>query len=83
MSSYKVEFDKDVCIGTLYCQVAAENFFKIGDDGKAELIGSLFNQKTGKFELIIDESAFAVNEDAADGCPVEAIIISKLERLND
>lgn len=78
MSSYKIEFDKDTCIGTVYCTAVAEQFFKISDDGKPELVGSTFNAQTGKYELIIDEKDLAVNEDAAAGCPVEAIVITKL-----
>jgi ferredoxin len=79
MPQYKIEFDKDTCIGTVYCVAVAEKFYEISDDGKPLLVGSSFNTQTNKYELYIHESDLEVNEDAAAGCPVEAIVITKLE----
>ena len=39
------------------------------DDGKAMLKGSAFNQETGMFEKLIDDTQFVDNKAAAGGCP--------------
>ena len=42
----------------------------------------LFNEKTGKHELIVDEKDLNINKEAESVCPVYAIKIIKLKYLN-
>lgn len=78
MVKYKIELDRDICIGTFSCSAAAENFWLEGDDGMVNLANAVYNEETEKWELIIDENDFATNRDAEDGCPVDAIKITKI-----
>src|SRR3989338_8369803 len=79
MPKYKIEFDREVCIGALACTAVAEHFWPRSEDGKVDLTGATYNEQTKKWELIIDEKDFQINQDAADSCPVEAIKLIKLE----
>lgn len=54
--------DKEKCIGCGACAATAPNTFKIGDDGKSEVI----NPAGDPAETI---------QQAADGCPVQAITL--------
>ena len=78
MSKYKIELDRDVCIGTFACTAAAEDFWTEGDDGMVNLNNAVYNEETEKWELIIDEDDIALNSDAEAGCPVDAIKITKI-----
>jgi ferredoxin len=79
MTKYKIEFDRELCIGAIACTAVAENFWPRADDGKVDLSGATYNEQTKKWELIIDEKDFEINKDAAEVCPVEAIKITKIE----
>jgi len=78
MSKYKIELDRDICIGTFSCTAAAEDFWSEGDDGMVNLINAVYNEETEKWELMIDENEFERNKNAEDGCPVDAIKITKI-----
>ena len=78
MAKYKIEFDREVCIGALACTAGAEHFWPRSEDGKVDLTGATYNEQTKKWELIIDDKDFQINRDAADSCPVEAIKIIRL-----
>ncbi|MEK6962865.1 MAG: ferredoxin [Nanoarchaeota archaeon] len=78
MAKYKIIFDKEACIGVLACSAAAAKFW-IPKDKKVELKDAVYNEKTRMYELIIDEKDFAVNQEAAEVCPVEAIKVEKIE----
>jgi ferredoxin len=60
----KISVDKDKCIGCGACTAVAPKSFRLGEDGKAEVI----TPPGDKNEVI---------ESAAQGCPVEAIKIEK------
>ena len=79
MPKYKIEFDREICIGALACTAVAENFWPTADDGKVDLTGATYNEETKKWELIIDEKDFEINSEAAEVCPVDAIVITKIE----
>ena len=79
MAKYKIEFDREVCIGALACNAVAEHLWLRSSDGKVDLAGANYNGQTKKWELIIDEKDYAINKDSADVCPVEAIKVIKLE----
>ena len=69
----KIIFEKEKCIGCGSCAALCEKYWEIKDDGKSELKGSKDN--AGKYELEISE--VECNQDAADACPVQCIIIEK------
>jgi len=79
MVKYKIEFDKELCIGALACNAISPEIWPRSDDGKVDLAKSTFNKETNKFELIIDEKDLEINKESAEVCPVEAIIITKIE----
>jgi ferredoxin len=66
MAKYKVEIDLKTCIGCKACTVACSNFKSNGD--KAKVVKD-----------IIEQSELKSNQEAAEGCPVEAIKITKIE----
>ena len=73
-----IEYDKKKCIGSGTCAAVCENHWEMKEDGKAMLIGSRFNEKTGMFEKFIEEKDFEMNKMAAEGCPPNCIhIINK------
>ncbi len=80
MAKYKIEFDKENCIGAFACTAVAELFWKQSesDPGKADLTGAEYNEKTGKWEIIIDQKDYRINEEAAEVCPVQVIKITKI-----
>ena len=78
MAKYKIEFDREACISALACNAIAPEYWLLSDDGKVDLKGATFNKETKKWELIIDEEEFKINDDAAYSCPVTVIKITKL-----
>jgi len=75
---YRVIFDREACIGALACNAVAPELWELADDGKVDLKGAT-KREDGKFELIIDESQVDQNKEAADSCPVYAIVIEEVE----
>lgn len=80
MTKYRIEFDRDICIGALACTAVAEDFWPKAEDGKVDLANAVYNEETKKWELVIDEKDFHLNQDAADSCPVDAIKVTKIEK---
>jgi len=66
MSKYKVELDANTCIGCRACTVACDNF--IPKDDKAKVVNE-----------IIEQTDLKANKDAEEGCPVQAITITKID----
>lgn len=66
MAKFKIEVDRDVCIGCGACEAQCPDNFKMGDDSKV---------KVKKSE--VDELGCC--KDAEEVCPVDAIKISKVE----
>ena len=66
MAKYKVELDEKTCIGCMACTVACENFVANGD--KAKVVNAT-----------IEQAEFKVNSEAEEGCPVQAIKITKID----
>jgi len=79
MAKYKIIFDKEECIGAMSCLAVNEKFWIDDNQGKVDLKNAVYNEKTKKWELIIDEEDFNINLEAAEVCPVEAIKIEKVE----
>ena len=82
MTKYKVIFDRANCIGTFACITENPDHWVVGEDGKSILEGSVLNEKTGYYELIIEEKDLEKNKDAAAVCPVFVISIEKIEELS-
>ena len=57
----KIVVDKEKCIGCGACVSTAEDYFKLGEDGKSEVIKDY------------DQKDSAVIQTAIDSCPGEAI----------
>jgi ferredoxin len=74
---YKVIFDREACIGALACNAVAPELWLLADDGKVDLKGAK-KRDDGKFELIIEEKEFTLNKEAADSCPVYAIVVEEM-----
>ncbi len=80
MAKYKIIYDKVTCIGAASCVAVAPKFWELIGD-KAELKGSTFNDKTKKYELVIETAEdLQLNQDAEAVCPVAAI---KIEKISD
>lgn len=79
MPKVKVVFDRVNCIGAQSCAIACPKYWKIAEDGKANLLDSKKNPETGKYELkkeVSNEDAACLRE-AAGACPVRVIIFSE------
>jgi len=81
MVKYKVEVDKESCIGCGVCSSLLPDVFELGDDGKCRIVE--------KFRVSDDESrsvgevgeekyADALNQ-VVESCPTQAIKVSKGE----
>ena len=69
MVTYKIKFDKKVCIGSGLCaSVAPENW---------KLVETESGMKAKPKKILISEDEYDSNSQAADMCPVEAILIDK------
>lgn len=67
-----VKHDRENCIGCGACVSICPSFWKMGDDGKAELIGNKGNQK------VIGEKGLKCNKDAEAACPVNVIQVEEM-----
>ena len=79
MAKYKVEFDRELCIGALACNAVAPEIWPRSEDGKVDLTGAAYNEQTKRWKIIIEEKDLQINKESAEVCPVEAIIITKIE----
>ena len=70
---YKIIFNRTDCIGAFTCGAVSKKFWEFDDDGKANLKGATLNEKTGLYELIIDEVDYKEAVESANVCPVKVI----------
>lgn len=70
-NNYKVEHDRDTCIGCSACASVCPKYWSMNSDGKADLIGAT--------EDVLDNLSedFEDNIDAAECCPVNCIHVYK------
>lgn len=64
MAKYKIEYEREGCIGAGACVAVAPDAWRMGDDGKADLLLNEFDEKDLQKQL-----------DAARSCPVNVIHI--------
>ena len=79
MTKYKIIYNRKECIGAFTCGVVSSRFWEFDDDGKANLRGSTYDEKTGFYELIIEEKYYYEALESAEVCPVNVIKIIKLD----
>jgi|SRR3989344_5941946 len=79
MVKYKIVYNRKDCIGAFACTAISEKFWGMNEDGKADLKKGILNRETGFYELIIDESDYPEALDSAQVCPVNVIMIEKIE----
>ena len=79
MVKYKIIFNRKDCIGAFTCGAVSLRFWEFDDDGKANLRGATYDEKTGFYELIIEEKDYHEALESAKVCPVNVIEIKKIE----
>ena len=70
------EYDK--CIGCASCTIVCPKFWKMNEEGKADLLGGKKDAKTGNFELDLknpSQDDVKCNKEAESVCPVQIIHI--------
>jgi ferredoxin len=67
----KIIHQRQNCIGCGLCANLCEKYWRMAEDGKAQLLGA--KEKNGNWELEIKERD--CNQEAADSCPVQCIQI--------
>lgn len=70
----KVILKRSECIGCGACSAVCPKNFKMGDDGKSELIGSKLDTNN---DMVSEIEKPGCVEDAVNGCPVQCIHIEK------
>ncbi|MBU0530367.1 MAG: ferredoxin [Candidatus Aenigmatarchaeota archaeon] len=73
MGKFKIEYDRNSCIGAAVCAAVDEKHWEISSDGKADLKGS--KEDKDIFVAEIDESELEKTKAAAEGCPANVIHI--------
>lgn len=69
----KIILEREKCIGCGSCVALCPKFFELAEDGKAILKGSKKNEKTGNFELEVED--LECIKEAAETCPMQIIKI--------
>lgn len=80
--NYRIEHDRDICIGCSACASVCPKYWTMASDGKSNLEGhtedDIGNQSLGTNENPITED-FEANLDAAESCPVNCIHIFEVK----
>ncbi len=69
---FKLQHERDICIGCGACVAIEPNFWVMNDDGRSDIIGGTHTTPDLQ-ELELDE--LEENEEAARACPVDCIHI--------
>ena len=75
---YKLVYDKDKCDGEGECKNILPQFWDIGKNTKAILKGSIFNDISKTYELLIDSKILEMQKTVAGICPKECIRLIEL-----
>ena len=76
---YRIEYDREGCIGAAACVAVDPENWELVEDGKADLSKSEQDSKTKFFIREIDESELQKWKEGAESCPVNVIHIVDLE----
>lgn len=78
---YKIDYDREGCIGAAACVAAYPERWQLADDGKADIQGAgvTKNDDNTRQEVEVTEEEFQKMMDAAQACPVNVIHIIDLE----
>jgi ferredoxin len=78
---YKIDYDREGCIGAAACVAAYPERWQLADDGKADIQGegAKKNDDNTRQELEFTEEEFQKMVDAAQACPVNVIHIIDVE----
>ncbi len=79
MPTYKIIYNRKDCIGAAACVAMSEKYWRMNNDNKADLKSGILNQETGFYELEISEENLNEALESARVCPVEVIMIEKIE----
>jgi len=77
--NYKIIFNRKDCIGAFACNAISPKLWEPKEDGKVDLKQGKLNPNTGFYELTIDEANYLEALDSAQVCPVNVIMIEKIE----
>ena len=69
---YRIEYDREGCIGAAACVAVDPERYVLNDDGKADLIEGE-QQEDGKWRYWITEDQLERAKEAAEACPVAVI----------
>lgn len=73
---YRVKVDRAACIADSVCYAMDPDHYEEGDEGKALAVGG---KTEGDISIAdYDDDNFDAAQEAADACPVEAIVVEKL-----
>lgn len=73
----KIIHQKGKCIDCGACAAVCPQFWKIGEDEKASVIGSNFGTEKGEKIEVLEIKEVACNREAINVCPVNCIRIEK------
>jgi len=73
MAKYRVEYERENCIGAGACVATNADWWSIDADGKANLKSATFDAEKKVWVLEIDDADFQKQMDAAGVCPVTVI----------
>lgn len=68
----KVILERDKCIGCGSCEALCPKYWKMADDSKVDLLDS---KAVGGNNYELELSKVECNQEAADACPVQCILI--------
>ena len=77
-TKYRVELNRETCIGTVACAAVDDQNWILAEDGKIQLKDSKHDAKTGLFFRNIDTAELEKWKETAAVCPVLAIRITQL-----
>ena len=81
MTKYRIEFDRNKCIGAGFCVKVNPEFWRMEKDGKSMLSDS--EQVDSKFVAFIDDADLKTVKESALVCPSYAIDIINLKTKKD
>lgn len=73
----RIIHEKSKCIGCGSCTILCPKYWEMGEDGKAHLLGSEFDEAAEIETLGLEEKEIGCNQEAVDVCPVQCIHIKK------